>query len=397
MRLGPVLALLLGLAALPAASACSLAQPAPFVRLAWEDADSLITNRAFDVGRFDLGPGAFSRLAATPHRTERNGALSPDGRWLVYSHSEGLGADCSSTWEATYALELAKNAKTKLRDEALRILATSAGPVLSDREGTGFERYAWGDWGQATVLARPWESEVQALGIPGSTLVAAWERGRDLLHVVDASAGRLVGSLPVEDAVAGPAVSPDGRFLALATSDPAATPARHELLVYELSDGTLAAKARWSAAKPLRDASEPRSLTWGPRGLVVPVSGALWWIERPLEGRPVQSIPGDSDLKSPLWAVDGDRLAVGQAQSLRLLDLRHRTETRFTSEGDGFVKSTPSFRPSALPLDTYREESPPPDPVTPFAPEGRATLAGLDPLALLVVALVVPLTRSRSR
>lgn len=399
-RMRPLLALVaLGLLLVaPAASACSLVNPGPFVRVAWEDGDDLITNRAFDVGRFHLASATFSQLASTPYQAERQAVLSPDGRWLVYSHSEGLGADCSSSWSATYALEVAKGTKTKLRDAALAVLSTPTGPVLADDGGTRLERYAWGAWASPVALPRPSQGAIHVLAVAGSSLLAAWERDRGLVHFIDAAEARLLGSVPVHDGLLGAAESPDGRYVALATGDSSGASAGHDLRIYERKEEGLTAKVGWHAAKPLRQEQPPRSLDWGPRGIVLPLSGALWWIERPLEGGPVVSIATDAELKSPSWASDGDRVALGQGQGLRLFDLNKRTETRYTAEGSGFVKSTPSLRPTALASDTYRAAPVPPAVTgTGFAAEGTSSLPGPSFLLALGLVAAAAVTRSRSR
>lgn len=390
-----VAAVALGLASLPAASACSLHHPGPFVRLAWHDADTLVSNQDFDIGRFQLGAGRFQPLTPTPHKTERNGALSPDGAWLVYGHAQGLGADCSSDWEASYARRVSSGVRANLSGEALHVIGLRDSVVLFDFQGTRFLRYEWGQWEKPVSTMPPWgKGSASLFPVEGSSgLLAAWEKGSERVTIVDVEADQVLGALPVADTILAPSVSPDGRHLAIATSSADG----HEVRIYERRGGSLVPNTTLHARTSLSSSGQVRSLTWGREGLVVPVPGALWWIQSPFQGSRVHSIPTDTDLKSPVWDATGRRVAVGQGQSLRLLDLVQKTEAKYTESGGLYVKSTPSLRMNSFAASPYTVAGPPPA-APPLRPslEGSVSIPGADlPMAFLVLGALVALRRWR--
>lgn len=371
----------------PSGAACSLAYPGPFVTLEWRDGDTLLTNEAFDVGFFKPSTARYSQLADTYHKAERQAALSPDGRWLVYAYSEGLGADCSSTFEATYALDRSSGAKAKLRGESLNVIGTKSGVVLADHQGTIFDHYAWGKWDAPRALPTPWTDSVRHFGVPGTDLLVSHSLDEDLVYVLDVASRRSLGSVPVRDRVLAPSASPDQRHVMLATGDAYGDARGHDLILLEVAGGDMTAKARWRSSTPLREYSDGGGVTWGSRGVLVTLEGGLRWIERPLEARTLSLIAATGELKEPEWAPDGERAAVGEERSLRLFNLRYRTEERFTLEDDRFVRSSPRLTLTSVPDSSYQSVGVPTVETKASGPETSVGIPGMG-AALVLVALL---------
>lgn len=318
----PALLLVLALpAALPAASACTLAMPAPLEGLAWPAEDAIHGSADFSWGRVAEGRLVASHPAGTSY--------SPDGRWAVFLRTGPKAPDPLVTSTDSCGFDLPRYAVVHdLREDRHRLL--DAEPVDALDAGRGgvhvlsggaMRAYAWGAWDAPRALPVP--PDLAASRYPRLVQVAdggeavAWS-GRDGAARFAAGARELGAYGTDEDEhVARVAFSPDARHAALAVGS---WSRGWRLVVVELREGLPAIAQETLAVR------EPPALAWGPRGLAAslrapetettPPQAGVRLYGDPLHLAAAQEAAWPGRVGGGLaWSPEGSRLAVGHAQA----------------------------------------------------------------------------------